>query len=282
MTLLPMGLRRTVKFPKGRVGIAIVGLYLVAAIIGPMLTPYNPVQQRMSDYLQPVSWTHPLGTDEFGRDILARLIHGARISIGIALVASITGLMIGGGLGMLAGYYGRAADTIIMRLVDVLLSFPSLILAMVIAAIVGAGVWNVAIAVGVYSIPVFARLSRVVTQQVKMRDFVIAARSLGASDWRILRLHVLPNIAVSLSVVWTIRMGFVILVAASLSFLGLGVQPPVPEWGSMLSSAREFLRSSPGLAVYPGLAIVGITLGFNLLGDAVRDALDPRLRGVIG
>ena len=282
MMLLPMGLRRIVKFPKGRVGMAIVGLYLVAAMIGPMLTPYNPVQQRMSEYLQPASWTHPLGTDEFGRDILARLIHGARISIGIALVASITGLVIGGGLGMLAGYYGRAADTIIMRLVDVLLSFPSLILAMVIAAIVGAGVWNVAIAVGVYSIPVFARLSRVVTQQVKMRDFVIAARSLGASDWRILRLHVLPNIAVSLSVVWTIRMGFVILVAASLSFLGLGVQPPVPEWGSMLSSAREFLRSSPGLAVYPGLAIVGLTLGFNLLGDAVRDALDPRLRGIIG
>jgi ABC-type dipeptide/oligopeptide/nickel transport system permease subunit len=169
-----------------------------------------------------------------------------------------------------------------MRLVDVLLSFPSLILAIAVAAIVGPGVVNVIIAVGVYSIPMFARIARVSTQQVSSKDYVRAAQSIGASNLRIIRLDILPNVMPSLLAVWTLRMGLVVLVASSLSFLGLGVQPPTPEWGSMLSHSRDYLMISPQLVYLPGLAILGLAMGFNLFGDALRDVLDPRMRGVVG
>lgn len=185
-------------------------------------------------------------------------------------------------MGLVAGYFGAFRDTLIMRFIDVLLSFPSLILAISIGAIVGPGVVNVMIAVGIHSIPVFARLARASTQQISAQDYVMAARSLGASNVRIIFSHILTNIAASLFVIWTLRMGLVVLVASSLSFLGLGVQPQTPEWGAILSESRQSLRTSPQLVYYAGLAIVGLAIGLNLLGDALRDTLDPRLRGIIG
>jgi peptide/nickel transport system permease protein len=263
-------------------GLIILIFYFSAALCAPWLTPHDPIKQNLSESIKPPSPDHPLGTDEFGRDVLARLLYGARISILIALSASTIGLLIGASLGLIAGYCGGLWDAMIMRFIDVMLSFPSLILAIAVAAVIGPGLINVMIAVGIYSIPVFARLSRASTQQICAQDYVTAAHSLGASGSRIIVLHVLPNIAPSLFVVWTIRMGLVVLTAAALSFLGLGVQPPAPEWGAILSQSRDYLRLSPQLVYYPGLAIVGLAMGFNLFGDALRDALDPRMRGIIG
>jgi len=275
-------LGRILRLHKGTLGLTIVSAYLVAAIFAPLLTPHDPVKQNMARYMRPPSWSHPLGTDDFGRDLFARILYGARISMLIAFGASSLGLLIGAALGLTAGFYGRWWDAATMRLIDLVLSFPSLILAIAIAIVVGQGVVNLILAVGVYSVPVFARLARISTQQVRAQEYVLAARSTGASDLRVIARYVVPNIAASLLVVWTLRMGLVVLTASALSFLGLGVPPPTPEWGAMLAPAREYLRTSPGLMVYPGLAIVGLAMGFNLLGDAMRDVLDPRMRGRMG
>jgi peptide/nickel transport system permease protein len=282
MRLVPGWLRRIARLHKGVAGLAIVAVYLLAAVCAPLLTPHDPVKQNMAKYMTPPSWAHPLGTDDLGRDLLARILYGARVSIVIAFWASTLGLVIGTALGLTAGYYGGWWDTVAMRFIDLVLSFPSLIVAIAIAIVVGHGVANVIVAVGIYSVPMFARLARSSTQQVRAHEYVVAARSLGASDARVIARYIFPNITASLFVVWTLRMGLVVLTASTLSFLGLGVQPPTPEWGAMLSTAREHLRTSPGLAVYPGLAILGLAMGFNLLGDAMRDVLDPRMRGRLG
>ncbi len=274
--------RRTIQTQKGKVGLSILSVYLFAGFLGPAISPYDPLKPSMIEFLSPASAKHFLGTDEFGRDLLTRLIYGTRVSVFIAVIASTIGFILGGALGLISAYYARVVDMLIMRFVDILLAFPSLILAIAVAVIIGPGALNIGIAIGIYSIPVFARLARTLTQQVLAQQYVTAARCLGASDLRIMVYHIFPNILPSLFVIWTLRAGIVVLVAASLSYLGLGVQPPQPEWGSMLATSREYMRMAPQLIYYPGLAIVGLVLSFNLLGEALRDTLDPRLRGLIG
>jgi len=239
---------------------------------------YDPYFIAPADALRGPSHLHPLGTDELGRDVLARLLQGARITLVITMAAVALALVVGATLGLAAGFYGGAVDTAIMRSVDVLMSMPGFLLAIGIIAALGVGTTNVILAVGIYSIPTFARIARASTLSVKAEEYVTAARSLGATDRRIMWRHVLPNIVPPLIVQTSLRMATAILSASSLSFLGLGTQPPTPEWGAMLSAGRDYMTRAPLLVAAPGLAILTVALSFNLLGDGLRDSLDPRLK----
>jgi peptide/nickel transport system permease protein len=260
------------------VGLVLVSTFVLMALLAPLLAPHDPTAFTLGQQLRPPSATYPLGTDELGRDILSRVLIGARITLLITLGAVLVSLLIGTTLGIVAGYRGGWWDTLIMRLMDVLLAMPGFLLAIAIIAALGAGTLNVVIAVGIFSIPAFARVARGSTLSVKQQDYVLAARALGASDGTIMWQHVLPNVAPPLVVQTTLRLATAILTASGLSFLGLGPQPPTPEWGAMLSTGRNFITSSPQLATIPGLAILLVAMGFNLLGDGLRDALDPRLK----
>ena len=259
-------------------GLAITLVFLFLAIWGPAIAPYDPYKGNLSERLEPPSREHWFGTDANGRDLLTRIIYGARTSIWIGLMSTGGALAIGTLLGLTAGYYSGLWDAGSMLLVDVLLTFPTLVLAIALLSVLGFGVGNVIIAVGVSLLPVFARLSRSTTLSVKSQEYVTAARCLGASDWRIIRRHLLPNSVGPLVVQATLSIGLAVLAAASLSFLGLGVQPPEPEWGSMLSQAREYIRFAPHYIFFPGMALALFVLGFNLMGDGLRDVLDPKLR----
>lgn len=258
-------------------GVLVVALIL-AALTAPLIAPFDPIKQDLRSSLQPPSSTHFFGTDVHGRDIFSRVLYGAAISLRIGALGALIGATIGVTLGLIAGFYGGLTDSLIMRAMDILLAFPGLLLAIAIVAVIGPGLENVIIAVGIFSVPEFARLVRGSILSTKQQEFMIAAQVVGARDRRLMTQHLLPNVLAPILVLGTLRIATAILTAASLSFLGLGAQPPTPEWGAMLSDGREYMVLAPHVATFPGLAILLTVLGFNLLGDGLRDALDPRLR----
>jgi len=259
-------------------GLAVLVLAVAVSAAAPLLAPYSPIAFDMSHTSVPPSLAHPLGTDELGRDVLSRLLWGGRNTLLVTGAAVAIAFVSGSALGVVAGYRGGAADTAIMRVMDVLLALPGFLLAVAIIAALGPSIGNVIIAIGVNSIPPFARIARGSTLLVREEVYVQAARTLGASERLIMARHVFPNILSPLVVEATLRLATAILTVSGLSFLGLGVQPPTPEWGAMLSVGRNYITSSPQLVVVPGLAILLVTLAFNMVGDGLRDALDPRQR----
>jgi ABC-type dipeptide/oligopeptide/nickel transport system permease subunit len=263
------------------------GLWLLALLLGlaasaPLVTRHDPVRQRLSIALRPVSREHLLGTDHLGRDMLARLLHGGRLSLLIGFLAVGIGLAVGVPLGAISGFRGGRTDLVIQRLADVLLSFPGFLLALSLVAILGVGLRNVIISVGVSAVPAFIRLVRGSVLAIREQAYVEAAHALGQRQGPIIFRHVLPNAMAPVIVQATLSLGSAILVAAGLGFLGLGVQAPTAEWGTMLGEGRQYIFRAPGLTTYPGLAIFLAVLGFNLFGDGLRDALDPRLAGLGG
>jgi ABC-type dipeptide/oligopeptide/nickel transport system permease subunit len=259
-------------------GVGLILAFSLAAILAPFLMPYDPIQQDLEHSLELPSLNHPLGRDELGRDILTRVIYGTRVSLMIGAVAIAIGLAVGVPLGGISGYYGGKIDFVIQRVVDVMLAFPGILLALALVAILGVGLQNVIVAVGVSSIPIYIRLVRGSALSIRDLEYVQAARALGVREYVILGRHVLLNCSAPIIVQSTLSLGTAILVAAGLGFLGLGVQPPTPEWGAMLGTGRTYLFSAPHVATFPGVAIFLAVLGFNLLGDGLRDALDPRLK----
>ena len=259
-------------------GAGIVAVFVFLAVLAPILVPFNPVQGNLNDRLQPPGATHWLGTDELGRDLLSRILYGARVSLQIQVVAVVLALIVGVTLGSVGGYLGGHVDNVIMRAMDVLLAFPGIFLALGIIAALGPGLLNLMLAAGISSVPQFARIVRASILSLKEREFVEAALALGSGSNRIMFRHLLPNCMAPIIVQSTLRMATVLLTASGLSFLGLGVQPPTPEWGAMLSNARSYLIVAPHVATIPGVAIMIVVIGFNLFGDGLRDTLDPRLR----
>lgn len=259
-------------------GAIIIGIYLLMMLVAPLVAPYDPFEISLEDKLTPPSMEHWMGTDDKGRDILSRILYGSRLSIGVGFASVLFGAFFGITLGLIAGYYGKWVDTVISRLLDVMLAFPGILLALAIISALGPGLINVTIAVGVFSIPLFARIVRGSTMEVKKLEYIDAIRTLGANDFTIIFKHVFPNVLSPIIVQGSMRLATAILSAAGLSFLGLGAQPPSPEWGAMLSSGRDFLFSAPYMAIFPGLMISILVLGFNLFGDGLRDALDPKLK----
>ena len=270
--------RRLITHRSAAVGLGVLALYAVAAIVGPFAFAYTPGQNHLEEVLLRPGGQHILGTDNFGRDELLLLVYGSRYTLSLGLMAVALGIAIGVPLGALSGYVGGWFDILIQRFTDILLAFPPIVLALGLVAGLGVGLRNVVIAVGVSSIPSFVRLMRADSLRLRELPFVEAARALGMSRWRILLRHVVPNAVAPIIVQATLQMGFAILLAASLGFFGLGVQPPTPEWGQLLGEARNYIFSDPNLATFPGLAIFGAVLAFNLVGDGLRDALDPRLQ----
>ncbi len=262
----------------GLVGLALVVLFLLVTVAAPWLAPYDPVYADFANVLTAPTWSHPFGTDDIGRDILSRVIYGARISLGAGLAPVALALAVGLPLGLLAGYAGGLIDNLLMRAVEVILAFPTLVLALGITAILGPKLSHALLAIGLVFVPNFARLIRGQVLSVREHDYVTAARALGGSDTRVVLQHVLPNCVAPLLVQSSFAISFAILVEAALSFLGLGTQPPTPSWGIMLSQGRGYLEQAPWLGAFPGLAIFVTVLGFNLVGDGLRDALDPRLK----
>jgi peptide/nickel transport system permease protein len=259
-----------------------LGLGLLVALLGlcaaaPLLTPHDPGRQRLAEALRPVSRSHPLGTDHLGRDLLARLLYGGRLSLLIGFLAVGLGLAVGVPLGALSGFHGGWTDLVIQRLADVLLSFPGFLLALSLVAILGVGLQNVIISVGISAVPSFIRLVRGSVLAIREQEYVQAAHALGQTRPGIIFRHVLPNAMAPVIVQATLSLGTSILVAAGLGFLGLGVQPPTPEWGTMLGEGRQYIFRAPAVTTFPGLAIFLAVLGFNLFGDGLRDALDPRM-----
>lgn len=261
------------------VGAGIVLTVCLLALIGQWIVPFDPIDQDLPSQLQGPSAKHWFGTDDFGRDILSRIIVGTRISLMVGVIATGIGAIIGTCVGLVAGYYDRL-DTFIMRIMDVLLAFPSILLAIGVIAVLGPSLTNVMIAVGIRSIPTYARLVRSTVLSVKTNEYVEAARTIGCTDFSLLRRHIFPNCVNTLIVISSLQIGDAILTASLLSFLGLGVQPPTPEWGQMVNAGRGLLREAPHIATFPGTALFLVVIGFNLLGDGLRDALDPRMKNV--
>jgi peptide/nickel transport system permease protein len=264
--------------PSAVAGFTIIVAMVLMALSAPLLAPYNPVRISLADRLAPPSAAHWFGTDEIGRDLLSRVMYGARISLWIGIVVVLIAGGAGAVIGAIAGYLGRRVDNLIMRVMDVILSFPPLVLAMALAAALGPSLDNAILAVAFVMIPKFARMVRGEALAVKEKQFIAAARASGAGSFWIIRHHVLPNCFSSVIVLGTLILGETILIAASLSFIGLGAQPPTPEWGAMISVGRKFLMDQWWYATFPGLFILVTVIGFNIFGDALRDVLDPRIR----
>jgi peptide/nickel transport system permease protein len=269
------GVRRSPLPLTGRLGLAIVLGLLLAAVVGPSVTQ-DPYAQNLARSLEGPSGDHWLGTDQLGRDLLARLVLGSRFSLSIGLGATLLGLVVGGTAGVLGGYLGGIVDAIVMRAVDLLLTFPGILIALMVVAVTGTGLANVVVAVGLRGVPVFARVARASTLVAREHDSVTAARALGASTPRLLARHVVPALANSLVVLAALQVATAVLVGSTLSFLGLGVPPETPEWGAMLNGGRRYMLQQGQLVIYPGLAIMLTILGINLFGDGLRSALDPR------
>ena len=270
------------RFQRNR--LAVGGLVLVAAMVltatlAPWIAPYSPYAQFSDVGLQPPSRAHLLGTDTIGRDYLSRLVYGARISLLVGVTTMVVAALAGVFLGLLGGYYGKLVDAVIGRCLDALLAFPVVLLAIFIVAVLGPSMLNAIVAVAIVYTPTFARLARASVLSLRAQDFVEAARALGATDARVLTRHVLPSALSPLIVQCSLGIGSAILIEASLSFLGLGVQPPAPSWGAMIGAGRNFLTVAPWLATVPGIAIILAIVGFNLFGDGIRDMLDPRTAG---
>ena len=253
-------------------------LFLLMALVGPYFCRYDPNLQDIANKYQPPSMQHLLGTDNLGRDMLARMVYGARVSLLVSFAGTLVGSTIGAALGILAGYYGKWLDSVISRFIEFLLAFPGLLLAIVVVAILGNGLINTMVAIAFYSIPYIARMVRSEVLSLKNSEYVQACKVMGVSDARIILTHIVPNSVSQIIVNITLDLGSAILTASSLSFLGLGVTPPNPEWGAMLSTAREVIRSYPLAAMIPGTAITLVVLSFSIVGDGLRDALDPRLK----
>jgi peptide/nickel transport system permease protein len=269
---------RLKKSPLAMAGLLVVILLVVVALFANVLAPYSYSKQHLTHMFEGPSKNFLLGTDEFGRDILSRLIYGARISLMVGFIAVSIALLAGGVLGAISGDYGGGVDNVIMRGMDVLLSIPQTLLAIAIAASLGPGLFNLMIAVGVSSMPQYARIVRSSVLSIRGMEFIEAAHAVGSSDMRIIFKHILPNSMAPIIVQATLGVAFAILNAAGLSFIGLGIQPPYPEWGAMLSGGRQYIRDYPHLTLYPGLAIMITILALNFLGDGLRDALDPKLK----
>jgi peptide/nickel transport system permease protein len=263
----------------GLVGLALVSILVLTALLAPWLAPYDPAAQSLFDRREPPGELYMLGADAFGRDILSRIIFGARVTLTVSVASVGIGVLAGGALGTLAGYVGGWVDTLIMRVMDVLLAFPYLLLAIIIVSALGPGLTNTVIAIGIWTIPAFARVARGSVAGIRERDFVDAARSLGARDVRIVRRHVVPNFLATLLVYASLYLAYAILMESALSFLGLGVQPPTPSWAGMIAAGRDYITSAPHIATIPGIAIALAVVGFNLLGDGLRDAMDVRSDG---
>lgn len=264
--------------PLSLVGLALVLLLILVAILGPLLSPYDPVKPNVLDALQPPSAEHPFGTDQAGRDILSRVMHGAGISLRIGVMAVVVIALVGTTIGVIAGTIGGVVDATVLRIADVFLAFPTLVLALAIAATLGGGLENVIVAVAIAGWPWYARLIRSVVIETRRESYIDAAR-IGGSSWpRIIRRHILPNSIAPIIVQASQDLGFVILLAASLGFLGVGVPLPTPEWGAMINDGRNVFMNAPWVAAFPGLAIVFAVVAFNLAGDGLRDVLDPRGR----
>ena len=271
-------LRRLVRRKGAMFGLAVIVLFVALALCAPIVAPYDPTAQSWTSVRKAPSWLHPLGTDDVGRDILARIIFGARASLLAGVISVAIALAIGVPLGLVAGYVGGFVDAAISRLTDAMLAIPFLILAIALAAFLGPSLRNAMIAIGVTTTPIFVRLTRGQVMAVKVEDFVEAARAVGNPPRRVVLVHILPNILPALMVQASLSIAAAIIAEAALSFLGLGQQPPAPSWGSLLNAAQRFLVSAPWMAVWPGVAIFLTVLSFNLLGDGLRDALDPRER----
>ena len=265
-------------------GLIIICVFLIMALFAPFIAPHDPLEQSLYDKLKPPfwaekgDWKYPLGTDDFGRDLLSRIIYGSRISMIVGVVAVAIALFFGTLAGAVAGFYGGRIDNLIMRLMDILLAFPPILLAIVIVAFMGPSLRNAMVAIGVVNIPRYARLVRGSVMEEYSKDYVQGARALGARDPRLIFVHILPNCLAPLIVQTTLGFASAILEAAALSFLGLGAQPPTPEWGAMLANGRALILRAWWAVTFPGIMILLAVLGFNLLGDGLRDALDPRLR----
>lgn len=261
------------------VGLFLIVIFTLAAVLAPVIAPYSPTKQRVTNALKPPSAEYLLGTDELGRDILSRVMYGGQASLQVGIIAVGIAMFAGVTLGLIAGYWSNTLlDQVIMRLMDALLAFPALVLALALVAALGPSLQNAIIAVGIVGVPAYARLTRGQVLSVREREYVTAARTIGAPDARIILNHILPNVTAPLIVQSSLGVAFAILAEAGLSFLGLGVQPPTPSWGSMLNAGRGYLEIDPWLIIGPGTAIFLAVLGFNFLGDGIRDVLDPQLR----
>lgn len=269
------------KNPIGIAGAIIVGFNVFVALFGKYIWTIDP-DELVATRLQDPSWAHPMGTDELGRDTLARIIHGAQVSLQVGLISVTIALVLGLSIGLASGFYGGKVDGLLMRVIDLMFALPGLVLAIVIAGLLGPSRRNAMIAIGIVITPAFARVVRGSVLEVMGFPFVESARALGSSHVRIMRRHVIPNIAAPVIVLVTVYLSTAILSEAALSFLGLGTQPPEASWGGMLSSARSYLEVQPWLSIFPGLAIMIVVLGFNFLGDGLRDILDPRLGPHVG
>jgi peptide/nickel transport system permease protein len=269
------------RFAKNKMAMAggiIVASLFVISFLAPWLSPCDPGEINLKMVLAPPSISHPLGTDQLGRDVLSRMVWGARISLKVGFIATGLAILIGTILGALAGYYGKWVDAVIMRLVDIMLCFPTFFLILAVIAFLEPSIWNIMIIIGLTGWMGITRLVRADFASLKQRDFVLAARSIGASDFRIIFRHILPNAMASVLVAATLGVAGAILTESALSFLGIGVQPPTPSWGNILTAGKDNIDIAWWLSLYPGLAILITVLGYNLLGEGIRDSLDPRLR----
>jgi peptide/nickel transport system permease protein len=271
-------LRRLLKRRAAVLGFIVITIFIVLAVFAPLIAPYDPIATSWALVRKAPSALHWFGTDDLGRDVLSRVIYGTRASLLAGLISVGIALCVGVPLGLVSGYRGGFIDALISRMTDAMLACPSLILAIAFAAFLGPSLGNAMIAIGITATPIFVRLTRAQTMNVKVEDYVEAARAIGNPRWRIALFHILPNILPALLVQATLSIATAIIAEAALSFLGLGQQPPAPSWGSMLNAAQRFLTSAPWMAIWPGLAIFLVVLSLNLVGDGLRDALDPRAR----
>ena len=275
-------IRRLFKHRIGRIGVVIVTILVIMAVFGPVLSPYDPNAMDFTNRFSPPTLEHPFGTDDFGRDTFSRILYGARISLMVGIIAVSIATVLGTTFGLISGYTRRRwADEVIMRGMDIIFAFPAILLAIAILAILGKGVTNAMIAIGLVYTPIFARIVRGAVLSVRNEEYVIAARALGTRDRVILSRHILPNSAAPLIVEISLSLAFAILAEAALSFFGLGTQPPDPSWGRMLSEGRAYFQQSIWVALFPGLAIMLAVMGFNFLGDGLRDALDPKMKQML-
>lgn len=270
--------REFVRNPSAVLGVIVLVAIVAASVFAPLLTPYDPLERNARDRLTGPSLVHLMGTDSLGRDILSRVLYGGRVSLQVGFYSVIASTLLGVPLGLIAGYFGGAVDMFIMRIMDVIVSFPSLILVIWLIAMLGSNMFNIILAITLFSVPTYARLMHGVTLSIREMDYVVAARGMGARSGRILLWHILPGVVGPLIVLTTLSISGAIVTGASLSFLGLGVRPPTPEWGAMLSDGRDFMRNAWWIAVFPGMVITLVVLAANIVGDALRDAFDPRVR----
>jgi peptide/nickel transport system permease protein len=290
-TLTPAPVKRVTEFQRLRLaffsrpvvifGFAIISILIFTAIFAPLLAPYDPYKINMKASLEQPSEKHLLGTDKVGRDTLSRIIYGTRSSLMVGVVAVGIATVVGMTLGLVTGYYGGWLDTILMRLIDAQMAIPGLILAMVISSILGGGLRNVMVAIGITSVPTYCRLMRSQAITAKEADYILAEKSIGSSDQRTMFLHILPNCLPPMIVLMTMNLGTAILAEAGLSFLGIGISPPAAAWGSMVNDGYSYLLRNPILSIAPGVCIMLVVISFSMVGDGLRDALDPKLRGTL-